>query len=64
VVAYIAGVTAPKGKRMGHAGAIISGNSGAAQEKMNALASAGVIVVDSPSEMGSAMAKRLQKMAG
>ena len=53
VVAYIAGVTAPKGKRMGHAGAIISGGKGTAQEKYRALSSAGVHIVDSPAGMGS-----------
>lgn len=52
VVAFIAGQTAPKGKRMGHAGAIISGNSGTAKEKMEALESAGVNVVKSPGEIG------------
>lgn len=53
VVAFIAGQTAPKGKRMGHAGAIISGNSGTAKEKMDALSSAGVHVVKSPGEIGT-----------
>jgi succinyl-CoA synthetase alpha subunit len=59
VCAFIAGQTAPQGKRMGHAGAIISGGKGSAQEKMDALRKANVTVVSSPAEMGAAMAKRL-----
>jgi succinyl-CoA synthetase alpha subunit len=57
VVAYIAGVTAPPGKKMGHAGAIISGSKGTAQAKMAALAAAGVHVVNNPTEAGEKMAE-------
>ncbi|MGH9114446.1 MAG: succinate--CoA ligase subunit alpha [Acidimicrobiales bacterium] len=57
VVAYIAGVTAPPGKKMGHAGAIISGSRGTAQAKMEALAAAGVHVVRNPTEAGEKMAE-------
>jgi succinyl-CoA synthetase alpha subunit len=59
VVAYIAGVTAPSGKRMGHAGAIITGGRGTAEDKYAALDQAGVVTVRSPAEMGSRMADLL-----
>ncbi len=61
VVAFIAGATAPKGRTMGHAGAIIGGKEDTAEAKKEFLRKAGVIVVDSPAEIGKAMQKALSK---
>lgn len=60
VVGFIAGQTAPPGRRMGHAGAIISGGKGTASEKMSAMKKAGINVVSSPAEIGSTMQKALE----
>ena len=62
VVAYIAGMTAPKGRRMGHAGAIVSGKGESASEKVEILQEAGVAIAPNPSELGSTMAEVMKKL--
>ena len=61
VAAFIAGTTAPPGKRMGHAGAIISGGKGTAEDKITALKDANVVVAPTPTDMGSAMMEAMEK---
>ena len=61
VVGYIAGVTAPKGKRMGHAGAIISGGKGTAEEKFEAMKRAGIKITKNPADIGITLMDLLKK---
>jgi succinyl-CoA synthetase alpha subunit len=59
VAGFIAGTTAPPGKRMGHAGAIVSGGRGTAAAKIEAMTSAGIVIAETPSDMGDAMVRAL-----
>ena len=61
MVGFIAGVTAPPGRRMGHAGAIISGGTGTAADKFEAMKSAGIAIAESPAALGSTMVEILKR---
>jgi succinyl-CoA synthetase alpha subunit len=60
IVGFVAGATAPPGRRMGHAGAVISGGKGTAQDKFESMRSAGFAIAESPAALGSTMARALQ----
>jgi succinyl-CoA synthetase alpha subunit len=64
VAAYVAGLTAPKGKRLGHAGAIIEGNEGSAQDKVKCLAAAGVRVIENPARIGQTVKELMAERQG
>jgi succinyl-CoA synthetase alpha subunit len=64
VVAYVAGITAPEGRKMGHAGAIVSGSKGTAKAKIEALTNAGVTVARNPTEAGELMVGVVRQLEG